>query len=295
MARRNSRGLELSFKRYAKGRTDGRWFKIIDGKPLYFGTGNGVSDRSSYQAALTQYRVHQGQQAEADLVAKLGEVPRSIAAMTWTQVGSAYSQWRDSKQKPSAAQIESELPHLQQQIMTLTGGKKVTTIGSLITDFIDDQHRRNKRRHFIDTQKAKGEKVKAAKGETIGDEYLASLIQWVEKLRVCVAGVQWDGSDRAAATMLKRWRDESEEAYQAGGAAQTFNQRMKVVRLFIEWAYTNYHLEHLPRNLKKLVAKFDCESTAKAIPLDTHASSPPRRRCASCATNGEPSHRICEP
>jgi hypothetical protein len=59
MARRNKRGLELSFKRYGQGRRGGRWYKIVTGKPVYFGTSSvGLSDRTSYEAALAKYEAH---------------------------------------------------------------------------------------------------------------------------------------------------------------------------------------------------------------------------------------------
>lgn len=64
MARQNKRGLELSFKRLKKGESRGRWFKTIDGEAEYFGFGNGVSDRESYQAALIKYRAFVKQQSD---------------------------------------------------------------------------------------------------------------------------------------------------------------------------------------------------------------------------------------
>jgi hypothetical protein len=60
MARRNKRGLELSFKRYGGGRRGGRWYTRVGGKPVYYGTSAiGVSDRASYEAALSKYKADQ--------------------------------------------------------------------------------------------------------------------------------------------------------------------------------------------------------------------------------------------
>jgi len=52
MGRQNSRGLELSFKPVKGGRGRGRWYKKIKGRIMYFGWGDGVSDRESYRAAV---------------------------------------------------------------------------------------------------------------------------------------------------------------------------------------------------------------------------------------------------
>ena len=49
MARKNTRGLELSFKPYRGSRGPGRWYKKFDGKAVYFGTGQGLSDKESYR------------------------------------------------------------------------------------------------------------------------------------------------------------------------------------------------------------------------------------------------------
>jgi hypothetical protein len=56
MGRRNSRGLELSYKPVRGGRGRGRWYKKVGGQAHYFGWGDGVTDRDGYQAALRSYR-----------------------------------------------------------------------------------------------------------------------------------------------------------------------------------------------------------------------------------------------
>jgi hypothetical protein len=56
MGRQNSRGLELSFKPAKGGRGRGRWYKKFKGQAIYFGWGDGVTDRVGYRAALATYR-----------------------------------------------------------------------------------------------------------------------------------------------------------------------------------------------------------------------------------------------
>jgi hypothetical protein len=56
MGRRNIRGLELSFKPVRGGRGRGRWYKKFNGKTVYFGWGDGMTDRNGYQASLNVYR-----------------------------------------------------------------------------------------------------------------------------------------------------------------------------------------------------------------------------------------------
>lgn len=47
---------ELSFKKYAKPRKGGRWYRKINGKERYYGTGKSKADRESYNDALAKYR-----------------------------------------------------------------------------------------------------------------------------------------------------------------------------------------------------------------------------------------------
>lgn len=51
MARRNVRGLELTWHKPSK-----RWRKRIDGQDYWFGSGRGVSDRDGYRQARKKYR-----------------------------------------------------------------------------------------------------------------------------------------------------------------------------------------------------------------------------------------------
>ena len=64
MGRANSRGFQLSFKPSRGGRGRGRWFKKVKGREIYFGWGDGVSDRPSYHAALNAY--HQWTEAQRE-------------------------------------------------------------------------------------------------------------------------------------------------------------------------------------------------------------------------------------
>ena len=48
MGRQKARGLELSFKPAKGGRGRGRWYKKIKGHAIYFGWGDGVTDRVGY-------------------------------------------------------------------------------------------------------------------------------------------------------------------------------------------------------------------------------------------------------
>jgi hypothetical protein len=207
MARNNSRDLELSFKPYGKHRKGGRWFKIENGKPVYFGTGNGVSDRESYKLALNAYRIHQGKQAEQIAVALFGTPPshgNPQPRMSWTEIGRGLRTYETAvaTAEPSAPQIAFEVPRLQSQLTFLTGknSTQTTPLSELIDTFLADQRRHEERGRIIEKKRAAGEKVKAAKRETIGADYLESVEQWTERLRRrCVGGLPWDIRSRSIA------------------------------------------------------------------------------------------------
>ncbi len=259
MARQNTRGLELSFKRYGKGRTDGRWFKIIAGSPKYFGVGRGVSDRDSYRQALEKYEAHKRgavEQAKVDEHGAYAPMATFPGATNWTEMEAmqaAMRTWYEQQAKTAT---------------TTPTGKSTATLDKLLTDFITEQRRRNERRHFIQKQREAGVEIQEAKREGISDEHFASLTQWTEKLRKSVAGMEWTGTEKDAAALLSKWRNESEEAMHAGGSPATFNVRIATARMFIQWAHDNYHLDHLPRTIKKLCGKYDYKAAAKSVPAD---------------------------
>jgi len=90
MARQNKRGLELSFKRCGDG-TRGRWYTRIGGAPKYFGWGNGVTDRASYDAAIASFRAWQAEQTANAVAAARSIEPQQLrqAGMSWRQFDEA--------------------------------------------------------------------------------------------------------------------------------------------------------------------------------------------------------------
>src|SRR4051812_2975926 len=78
MGRQNRRGLELSFKPAKGTRGRGRWYKKFGGRAVYFGWGDGVSDRPGYQAAVDAYRRHLAEQAKGGRTALRGAATRKL-------------------------------------------------------------------------------------------------------------------------------------------------------------------------------------------------------------------------
>ena len=78
MGRQNQRGLELSFKPAKGSRGRGRWYKKFGGRAVYFGWGDGVTDRASYQSALSAYRRHLADRTRDEQTARRSAANRKL-------------------------------------------------------------------------------------------------------------------------------------------------------------------------------------------------------------------------
>src|SRR5688500_17129085 len=159
MARRNERGLDLSFKRYGKGRSDGRWFKIVNGKPIYFGTGRGVSDRRSYADACGRFKLWQAGQIRPAVRPGAPEPTGEPTTPSIKPTPESVEQDRLRWDALAAVQTNSTWQAYQLRHGFGPIGKGNTPLGKLIDNFVEDQRRRNKRRQYIEAQRALGTKV----------------------------------------------------------------------------------------------------------------------------------------
>lgn len=250
MARQNERGLELSFKKSGDG-TRGRWYTRQGGKPVYFGWGNGVSDRESYQQALTAYRTWQEKQKEVATVDHRGNPPEGFA--TWAQFDAALV-----KMGQASLEAAANAPK--------AGGAK--EMSKLVDAWLADQKKRNERRHWVEAQRAAGKDISEGKRENLSDGRYQSYVENGEKMKEAVGAMLWDGKEATCAEILKTFRDKCEAQLQAGELSpNTFNGRMQSARAFMTWADENYKLERMPRAIQKLTAKYAYEPTAVSIPL----------------------------
>lgn len=249
MARKNERGLLLSFKRSGDG-TKGRWYTRVGGKPAYFGWGNGVSDRESYQTALASYRAWQAKQAEAAKLGTRGPAPEGFGS--WSQLEGAYAQWGEAIAKGNRA----------------VAGEKA--VSKLIDSWLEDQKKRNERRHWVEAQRAAGKQITEGARENLSDGRYAAYAIYGEHFKKAVGDMKWDGAEAACAAIIKVYREQCEKLLHEGAnKPNTFNERMKTVRAFVTWADENYQLDRVPRAITKLTSKFAYAPSAKAISVST--------------------------
>jgi hypothetical protein len=70
--------------------------------------------------------------------------------------------------------------------------------------------------------------------------------------------------------ILSTWRNECQaKVVQGTYKAHTFNHAMNVARLLAGWLFNGYKVTSLPRNVSKLCGKYEVQSTAKALPVET--------------------------
>lgn len=270
MARRNSRGLELSFKR-ADGGPRGRWYKVISGKPEYFGWGNGVSDRQSYNEALEKYRQFKAAKVKPSQIppetgrsGTLPSGPSSKPAHTFAQYAELEADWHKAV---NARAFDTPL-NWRDYKSKLLGTKQAAGVltGTLIDQFVADQRKRKEARKRLLERRKQGEKIGEPKQAGLSDERFLAIQSQAKWFKELVGNETWDGTEQTAARLLKTWRDASEAKIVAGTHKPNwFNERIKFARQFVGWAERTYHLDRLPRNLKQLCAKYSYEGSPKAI------------------------------
>jgi len=293
MARRNERGLELTFDKKGK-----RWKKIIDGKAVYFGRGNGVSDRESYKAALKQYRIFVAQRnlgvasAERRYAAYQGkELPpfpgKELMAMVDAKAGEgAFQKMAQrgiiesfNKLMAELAEFRQMFPNIAMPTLATQGTLVVlpdanttgaTTYGEMLDVFLTFQQGRREKRKFIEAQKEQGKKIDETSGQGLSADRIRTIEDYSAKLKDHFGDRAFDGSEKSATAFLEEWKRESETLLHSGKiGVNSYNERMKIASQFVEWLHTNLHLPALPRNKKALCAKIQYKATAKAIPVET--------------------------
>lgn len=253
MARTNKRGLELSFKKSGNG-TRGRWYSRVGGKVVYFGWGNGVTDRASYGEALAAFGQHKSEQVEEAKVKERGPVPSSFGACSWTDLEKGLQAW------------SKRLDEAKAEATSATATIKTKT---LIDDWLADIKKRNDRRHWVEQQRAEGKVIQEGPRENVSDGRYAAYLLYGDFIKSTVGEEVWDGTEANCARLLKTYRDACERLLHEGkNKPNTFNERMKCVRTFITWCDENYKLDRVPRAIKKLCSKFAYQPSAKAVPVE---------------------------
>lgn len=126
------------------------------------------------------------------------------------------------------------------------------------------------RRQKLDALREAGKTVNEPPKQNISEGRFAAIVRDVAAMKKSVGREPWDGTEAAAARVVRRFRDAS-DALVLGGehSPHTFNERVKLMRMFCAWAEATYELDRLPRD-RTLFTKYSARgSTAKAIPLAT--------------------------
>ena len=297
MGRRNTRGLELSFKPLKGGRGRGRWYKKVGGRAVYFGIGNGVSDRESYQLALIAYRdfeaaaksaqtrsvatgITRRLQAEFSVLDEDGgqlqlEAGRALIGQLQKLEAPAaelFSRLADTEEKRRLiTSLETRsLAEIKNALSQTAASPKATTVGALLDEFLIVQRERMERRRKLDALRAAGQNIREPAKQNISEARFVSIARDVAVMRGSVGSDIWDGTEARATQIVRKFRNEIDARVLSGDHSHhTFNDGVKLVRMFCAWAEAAHKLDRLPRE-RMLFAKYSAtESSAKAIPMET--------------------------
>ncbi len=252
-----------------------QWRKRYCGKTYYLGTGKGKTDRESHQRALSKWH-----QIKADVA---NETKRELAKKRLQHMRDAYADLRDQlaarpgiEPNPYAGRtaIDSDEP-LQIPLERLLDPSRYHTVPNFppssdttnskrvvahLDEYIEEQRRRYEHgSKFPDAPRR--DRISAAR--FIAYQYNVDLLKaaWHDKLM--------PNTEAGVATMLRNLRNTQSRLLTAGTIKpNTFNERIKTLRHFVGWLHDNYYIDALPRKLSELCAKYNYETSAKALDLD---------------------------
>jgi hypothetical protein len=312
MGRRNERGLDLSFKPLKGSRGRGRWYKKIQGQSIYFGWGIGVTDRKGYQAALNAYHAWMTakesdrtqalataltRRLQADLSVLDQEADQlelapvrghidELRRLGRTLVADFFASLADGEEKRRLlALLENRsLDDIRRAAAPEPAPPKSQTTADLLDTFLAVQRQRMERRQKLDKLREAGQMIKEAGKQNISEGRFAAIARDVTAMKKSVGIEPWDGTEATAARIVRKFRETSDAlVLDDTHSPHTFNDRIKLARMFCAWAEATYQLDRLPRD-RTLFAKYATnESKAKAIPLNVlrklWAASDDRGRC----------------
>ena len=219
MGRRNSRGLELSFKPFQGSRGRGRWFKKIGGTALYLGLGDGVSDRVSYHAALTAYHQwttdqrHNANARHRTAVTRrlqhglspLDHNPDAVDLSTVRQLLERHATLgTDSALTGQFTRAADEAERIQRlaklketatldQLRSLDAPipKPARTLALVLDEFVKAQRQRMERREKLDTLRAAGQDVHESSRENLSPGRFAEITYNVASFKEVCGSLAW--------------------------------------------------------------------------------------------------------
>ncbi|MCX5659648.1 MAG: hypothetical protein NTW19_07990 [Planctomycetota bacterium] len=205
-----------------------QWRKRIDGKTFYLGKGDGIDDSESYGRALAKWRQIQEQ----------GEAKAETQA----------------KVEIAAKAIAAPIVKAKEQ----SEPQSITAL--VIDEFLQEQ----------ETKFQRGQRmISAPKGTRISSNRLLTVRYHIKSFREVVGSLTWKKDEAFAALLIKTFRNHYESALLKNKISpRYFNDLIGFSRQFVQWAYDNYKLDSLPRNMKALCSKYELQSTAKAMSVE---------------------------
>lgn len=271
MARKNTRGLLLSFHKPTK-----RWCKVIGGKRRYFGAGNGVSDRTSYHAAVIRYKKLK-KEMEENTEAQSEEADNENLSALLNHAVQTVREQLDDQGRRLFAQIfktTAAMPNISIKVgdtgetryWARTAGAPVQNDNSadaLLDRFLKHQEERFERTRSTPTLSRK---------ERLGGHAFRNSKYSIEAMRSHFrqCGLQELDDPQATEKALDGMRRSLDQLVAEGKLeAGTAFARLKAARPFFKWLWQKRLVQEQPRNLSDVCRRATPVPSAKPLHLDT--------------------------
>jgi len=260
MARRNERGLELSFHKHS-----GRWCKVIDGKREYFGYGRGVSDRDSYKGAVEKFRaMMEGRSARAN---NLADQQAADAVIHQLHRAATEDDPTPMTKDQLAALVKADyMPQAIAAVMNPEFAPEVpidTDITTLTDAYLAAQRIRR------DITRSKPEALpRKQRLSTTSYRGLAYGVTSFRDYAVDQARIT-DLSDTVKVEKLLRGYRQNLEAKMVAGklAPTTVNAKVVYLGPLFTWLWKARHIAELPRCLDEVMKKYSPKPSAKPLAI----------------------------
>lgn len=267
-------------------KSSNRWKKMVDGQVHYFGSGRSKSDRQGYKAALAKYRQFMEQRGQEQLrprirIASSKAPPADLLTLTHDPtVANALDKLRKlgvdvsslappqdeptESTKPTAGEAEhdDEPPVTVDAQGAKRGGEN---IADLVQAYLDEQ----KHRHDITKAQPEALPKKLRLNKKSYISLHSTLTQFKTWAEAECRYKRFGDSDRTE-RILASYRKSLEDLMLAGKmSAQTVSNRVRALRPFIKWLWSNRHIDDLPRNLEQVCQQYGAAKKAKSIDTKT--------------------------
>lgn len=256
MARRTRNGLRLSWHKATK-----RWYKKIQGRFCYFGSGSSISDRESYRKAVAAYDRYLEEAEERawsidvpDRVWRDWSTPSIQPQRRSSEYGSIEEAMSDEDKRRKILAIVNGTPAPQRN--------RVAEIASTFITECEQRLDMTEAGTAPSSQTMSRGNYYATKSNTTA---FVTYVETIARRRTLGDAIQLEN-------LLKGYRDYLVGLMSNGSiATATVNNRLRDCRKFIRWAYQNRHIESEPRNMSNVTASLSVKPNPKPVNIDTIA------------------------